>query len=82
MGEFKNNMKGMDELKINLRHGILGKCLTMVIKSAIYKKFGIDVNVELNELNVFNCGERVHIHIDMDAETNMDEFNTIVKNLL
>lgn len=72
----------MDELKINLRSGILGKCLAMVIKSAIYKKFGIDVKVDLNELNIYNCDDRVYIHIDMDANTNMADFDHIVKNLL
>lgn len=72
----------MDELKINLRRGILGKCLAKVVKTTIRKKFGIDVQVELNELNIFNCGESVHIHVDMEAETNMDDFNVIIKDLL
>ena len=69
----------MDEMKIGSKFttGILSKLITMLIR----KKFGYDVELKLNEVNVTVIDGKTHVHLDVDAELEKDELMKILKNI-
>lgn len=70
----------MDILKITSKFakGVLNLCLTKIIK----RRFGYDVELVINDLDVKLVGDKVYLHIDANAETDVDEFNKILKDTM
>ena len=56
----------MDEMKISTKFmkGLVAKALKKVIRS----KFGVDVDVLLNELYISNSDEKAIVHLNVRAE--------------
>ena len=58
----------MDEMKLKLHtktmRGIAAKIASKVIK----KKLGIDADIQLHEITVEKIGEKIHLHLNVDAE--------------
>lgn len=56
---------------------IISKLASMVIK----KKFGYDVKLNLNEVNVTVADGKTHIRLDVDADLNKDELMKILNSV-
>ena len=56
----------MDEMRIstNLLKGLAAKAIAKVLK----KKFGVDVDICLNEFYVTNDGQKASVHLNVNAE--------------
>ena len=57
----------MDEIKIKLQTGIMKGVVSKLIAKAIFKKFGIKPDIELNGISLEKVGSKIHIHINADA---------------
>ena len=71
----------MDELTLNLNSKFMNSIVTSLLSMIIRKKVGYNVDVQLNSVNVIAKNGKVHIHVDVDAETTNDEFMRIVKSI-
>ena len=57
----------MDEMKIKLQTGLMKGVVSKLITKAIFKKFGIKPDIELNGISLEKVGSKIHIHINADA---------------
>ena len=71
----------MDELKLNLNSKFMNSIVTKLIGMAIRKKVGYNVDVQLNSVNVIAKDGKVHIHVDVEAETTNEEFMNMIKSI-
>lgn len=71
----------MDEMKLKLStkfmRGIIAKLVTKLIR----KKFGYNVEIQLNELDVTYVDGKAHLHTNVDLELNNEEFMKIIKSI-
>lgn len=69
----------MDEMKIvsKFTRGIISK----VLKMAIHKKIGYNVDIQLNEINTTITDGKTHLHVDVDAEIGKEELTNILKSI-
>ena len=69
----------MDEMKIvsKLTTNMISKLVKMVLR----KKFGYDVDIQLNEIKTTINEGRTHVHLDVDAELSKDELVKILKGI-
>ena len=69
----------MDEMNI------VSKFTTMMIskiaRKVLRKKFGYDVDIQLNEIKTTIADGKTHIHVDFDAELSKEELLKILKNI-
>lgn len=68
----------MDEMKITSKFGTY--LVSKVIRKAIKKQVGYDVDIRLNDFRAYLVDEKMQIHLDIDAELNPDEFKKIVND--
>lgn len=70
----------MDELKIKTKFmkGIVCK----LIKFAIKKAYGCDVDIKLETFEVASNGEQMHIELNAKADVNTADVERIVKGFL
>lgn len=71
----------MDELKLKLSTKFMRGIVTKLISKAIYKKYGYDIDILLNEIEINNEDGKVHLHVNVDAEVNNDDFKKIIKSI-
>jgi len=71
----------MDIMKIKLPNKIMRGIVTKIIKKSIVKKFGYDIDIRIEELEIKNENGRVYLHLNADAETSSEEFTDIVNKL-
>lgn len=71
----------MDELKLNLNSKFMNGIITRLIGTAIRKKVGYNIDIQLNSVNVIAKDGKVHIHLDVDAETTNEEFTRMMKSI-
>ena len=57
----------MDEMKIKLSSGLMKGIVSKLITKAIFKKFCIKPDIELNDISLEKVGSKIHIHINADA---------------
>lgn len=57
------------------------KVISKLIKKSLKKKFGYDVDIQLNELDVTIIDGTAKLHVNVDAELNKEELTKIVKNM-
>ena len=69
----------MDEMKIGSKFttSIISKLVSMVIR----KKFGYDVQLNLNEVTATVNDGKTHVHLDVDAELTKEELNKILASI-
>lgn len=70
----------MDELKLTLSTKFMRGIVAKFISKALIKKFGYDIDIQIKEIGVEVIGGRVHIHTNVDAEIDKDEFAKIIKS--
>lgn len=70
----------MDIFKITSKvvKDILNSFLTKIIK----KKYGYDIDIQINDLDLRVVGGKVLLQLDANAEMTQDEFTKISKKLL
>lgn len=73
--------KDMDELKLTLSTKFMKGVVAKLIRAAIYKKLGYDINIELNDIRVTAEDGKIHIHADVDGEMTNEEFIRILKSI-
>ena len=71
----------MDLMKIKLPNKIMRGIVTKIIKKSIVKKFGYDIDIRIEELEIKNENGRVYLHLNADAETSSEEFTDIINKL-
>lgn len=71
----------MDALKLNLSTKWMKGIVTKLISKIILKKFGYNVDIQLNEIGVEVINGKAHIHLDVDAEVDNGELMKIVKSI-
>lgn len=71
----------MDELKLKLSTKFMRGFVAGLISKAIYKKVGYHVDIDLSEIEIRNDDGKVHIHVNVDAEVNNDDFKKIIKTI-
>ncbi len=69
----------MDEMKIGSKFttSIISKLVIMAIR----KKFGYKIELKLNEVEATVIDEKIHVHLDVDAELDKEELMKILKNV-
>lgn len=71
----------MDEMKVKLSTKMMRGLVAKLIEKAISKKLGYKIDIQIDEVEVIhNEDGRVHLHLNVDAETSTGEFMDIVKN--
>ena len=80
---YEHNQKGelvMDVFKITSKvvRDVLNGFLTKIIK----KKYGSDIDIQINDLDLRVVGGKVLLQLDANAEMTQDEFTKISKKLL
>ena len=67
----------MDELKVTSK--FMTMMISKLVKTVIYKKFGYDVNIRINEIGITSVDENIHVHLNVDGDINSDEFKKFTK---
>ena len=70
----------MDEM--NVVSKFTRNVISKIVKKTISKKFGYNIDVKLNELNVRIDNGRPHIHISIDTELNKEDFIKMIKDYI
>lgn len=55
--------------------------ISKIIRKAIKKKAGYDVDIQLSELSTTIIDGKTHVHLDVDAELNKEELTKILKTI-
>lgn len=71
----------MDELKIGLSTKFMRGIVAKLISKLVQKKLGYKVDIQLNNVEVKMEDEKIHLHINADADLNKDEFVKIIKTI-
>lgn len=70
----------MDVLKLVLSTKFMRGIVTKIITKAILKKTGYSIDIQLNKVEVENVDGKVHLHMDVDAEVDAEEFVKMLKD--
>ncbi len=68
----------MDELKIGSK--FMKSVISKVIRMAVRKKYGYEIDIRIEELNAVIIDGKAHIHLNADADMNKDELTKILKS--
>lgn len=71
----------MDILKLKLSTSFMRNVVANLISKALFKKYGYNIDILLNEIEVKNEDGKLHLHVDVDAEVNSNEFVSILKSI-
>lgn len=71
----------MDELKIGLSTKLMRGIVSKLISKLIQKKLGYKVDIQLNGVEVEMKEEKIHLHLNVDADLNKDDFVEIIKSI-
>lgn len=71
----------MDELKIKLSTRFMRGIVAKLIKKAIFKQTGYEVDIQINEIGIETKDGKVHLHTSVDADVNYEDFRKILKNV-
>lgn len=71
----------MDELKIGLSTKLMRGIVSKLISKLVQKKLGYKVDIQLNGVEVEMRDEKIHLHLNADADLNKDDFVEIIKSI-
>jgi len=69
----------MDEMKIGSI--FMRTVISKIARKLIKKKFGYDLDIQINGLAVTVNNGKSHVHLDVDAELEKDELIKILKTI-
>lgn len=68
----------MDEMKVGSK--FTKNMISKLVRSILRKKFGYDIDIQLNEMNVTITDGKIHVHLNADAGLETSELMKILKN--
>lgn len=71
----------MDELKLVFATKWMRGIVTRIIKKAIFKKTGYEVDVQINKIIVETNEGKVSLKLDAEANMNKDDFVGLIKQI-
>lgn len=71
----------MDELKLKLSTKFMRGIVAKLIANALYKKYGYEINICINEVEIKTGDNKLYLHANVDAEINKDEFASVIKQI-
>lgn len=71
----------MDELKLKLSTNFMRGILAKLLVKLISKKFGYNVDIRINAIELKTEDGKIKIHADVDGEVTNEEFKNIVKSI-
>lgn len=71
----------MDELKLRLSTKFMRGIITKIISKAIYNKLGYRIDIELNKIEVETADGKIHLHADVNASINNEDFQSLIKSM-
>ena len=71
----------MDELKVKLSTKFMRNIVSKLIATAIKKKYGYKIDIQLNEIDVKVINGEAHLHTDVEVVIDNNEFTKIVKSV-
>ena len=71
----------MDEMKLNLSTKFMRSLVASLITKAIQKKLGYKVDIQLSELSAEVVNGQAHLHVNVDAKLDNDEFKKILESI-
>lgn len=71
----------MDELKLKLSTNFMKGIVSNIITKTLYKKFGYDIDVQINDIKVETVNGKIKLHVDVDGEVTNKEFVKIIKSI-
>jgi len=66
----------MDEMKIESK--FTTAIVSKVIENVMRRKFGYDIDVQLNAFRTTILDDKAHLHLDLDMELSKDELNKLI----
>lgn len=69
----------MDELKMNLRTKIMRGIVSKFVSKWMSGKFGFDVNLYINKIEIETINGKVCIRADIDAELEQKDLVDVIK---
>lgn len=70
-----------DELKIGLSTKLMRGIVSKLISKLVQEKLGYKVDIQLNGVQVEMKEDRVHLHLNVDADLDKNDFVDILKNI-
>lgn len=70
----------MDELKLVLSTKFMRGIITKMIRKAIFKKTGYEIDIQINRIEFETYNGRINLHMDANAEVNSEDFVDIMKS--
>lgn len=67
----------MDELKIKSK--LLTNIVSKIIRSAVKKKLGYDIDIQLHEFTATINDEKAHVYINAEGDVDVNEFKKFTK---
>lgn len=67
----------MDELKIKSK--LLTNIVSKIIRSAVKKKLGYDIDIQLHELTATINDRKAHVYINAEGDVDINEFKRFTK---
>lgn len=71
----------MDEMKIKLSTKFMRGVVAKILSKTIFSKFGYNVDIKLNGIEIKTIDGKIHFHINADAEISNDEFMKVLKTI-
>lgn len=71
----------MDEMKIKLSTPFLRSIFSKVISKMICKKYGCELNIQLNDFIIKYNDGKARLCLDVETEINKEEFIKILKTM-
>ena len=71
----------MDEMNVKLSTKIMRSMVAKLISKALFNKTGYKVDIQLNEIELKTYDGKVHLHMNVNAESESDEFLQIIKSI-
>ena len=69
----------MDIMKITSK--FTTSLLSKVVEMALSKKLGYKVDIQINDIEATIDNGKAHVHVNIDAEVNSNDFTKIIKNI-
>ncbi len=69
----------MDMFVLNLVTKSMKGVLSKLFRGALKKKFGCDMDIQINSIKATNENGKIRLKADVEAETTTDEFFKLIK---
>lgn len=71
----------VDEMKLRIGTIFMRELVAKMVKKAVCKKLGYDVDLVINKLNIEVADGKAHLQADIDATTDSEHVMNLLKNL-